>query len=46
MSYKEVATPTPAPGNVRMQIKAASICGSDIKRYVSGHREYPHDPGA
>ena len=41
MSYKEVATPTPAPGNVRMQIKAASICGSDIKRYVSGHREYP-----
>lgn len=41
MSYKDVPTPSPAPGNVRMKIKAASICGSDIKRYISGHREYP-----
>lgn len=41
MVYKEVPTPTPAPGNVRMQVKAVSICGSDIKRYISGHREYP-----
>ncbi len=24
-----------------MKIEATSICGSDIKRYLSGHREYP-----
>ncbi len=41
MSYQEVPTPTPLPGNVRLQIKATSICGSDIKRYKSGHRLYP-----
>ena len=41
MSYKEVPTPSPAPGNVLMKVKAVSICGSDIKRYISGHREYP-----
>jgi L-iditol 2-dehydrogenase len=26
---------------VRLQVKSVSICGSDIKRYVSGHRMYP-----
>jgi L-iditol 2-dehydrogenase len=26
---------------VRLKIKAISICGSDIKRYVDGHRMYP-----
>ncbi|MBK8901700.1 MAG: galactitol-1-phosphate 5-dehydrogenase [Anaerolineaceae bacterium] len=41
MTYKEVPTPVPAPGHVRLQVKAVSICGSDIKRYVSGHRLYP-----
>ncbi len=41
ITYKEVPTPVPGPGNVRIQIKATSICGSDIKRYKSGHRTYP-----
>jgi L-iditol 2-dehydrogenase len=41
MTYKDAPTPTPAPGHVRLQVEAASICGSDIKRYVSGHRMYP-----
>jgi len=41
MSYREVPTPTPQPGNVILQVKAASICGSDISRYVKGHRLYP-----
>ena len=41
MTYKEVPTPAPEPGHVRLQVKAVSICGSDIKRYVSGHRMYP-----
>src|SRR5512146_414115 len=41
LTYKEVPTPEPGPGHVRLQIKAISICGSDIKRYVDGHRMYP-----
>ncbi len=41
ITYKDVPTPEPAPAHVRLKIKAVSICGSDIKRYVSGHRMYP-----
>lgn len=40
LTYKEVPTPTPQTGHVRLNVKSASICGSDIKRYVSGHRMY------
>jgi L-iditol 2-dehydrogenase len=38
--YKDVPTPEPGPGHLRLRIKAVSICGSDIKRYVDGHRMY------
>jgi L-iditol 2-dehydrogenase len=41
ITYTDVPTPEPAPGHVRLKIKAVSICGSDIKRYISGHRMYP-----
>jgi L-iditol 2-dehydrogenase len=41
ITYKEVPTPEPAPGHLRLKVKAVSICGSDIKRYVDGHRMYP-----
>ena len=41
LTYKEVPTPEPGPGQVRLKIKAISICGSDIKRFVDGHRMYP-----
>ncbi len=41
LTYKDVPTPEPGPGHVRLKIKAISICGSDIKRYVDGHRMYP-----
>jgi L-iditol 2-dehydrogenase len=41
LAYKEVPTPEPEPGHIRLQVKANSICGSDIKRYVDGHRMYP-----
>jgi L-iditol 2-dehydrogenase len=40
MTYKEVPTPEPGAGQVRVKIKSVSICGSDIKRFVDGHREY------
>jgi L-iditol 2-dehydrogenase len=41
LAYKEVPTPEPEAGHVRLKVKATSICGSDIKRYVDGHRMYP-----
>ncbi len=40
MTYKEIPTPTPRPGHVRLHVKAVSICGSDIMRYTKGHRMY------
>lgn len=39
--YIEVPTPRPSPGHVLLQVKAVSICGSDIIRYTQGHRSYP-----
>ena len=42
VTYEEVNTPVPGPGNVRMQVKSVSICGSDIKRYKTGsNRVHP-----
>ena len=41
LTYKDVPTPEPGPGHVRLKIRAISICGSDIKRFVDGHRMYP-----
>lgn len=40
ITYKDVPTPEPPSGHVRLKVKAVSICGSDIKRYMDGHREY------
>ncbi len=37
----DVPTPTMKPGHVLLQVKAVSICGSDISRYAKGHRMYP-----
>lgn len=41
ITYQDAPTPTSQPGHALMKVKAVSICGSDIKRYVSGHRMYP-----
>jgi L-iditol 2-dehydrogenase len=41
ITYRDVPTPDPRPGHALMKVKTVSICGSDIKRYVAGHREYP-----
>lgn len=41
LTYQEIPTLEPAPGHLRLKVKASSICGSDIKRYVDGHRTYP-----
>lgn len=39
--YQDVPTPQPDAGQVLLQVRAVSICGSDISRYVKGHRTYP-----
>jgi L-iditol 2-dehydrogenase len=39
--YQELPVPTPAAGHVLLQVKAASICGSDISRFAKEHRMYP-----
>ncbi len=40
MTYQDVPTPSPRSGHVLLQVKASSICGSDISRFVKGHRTY------
>jgi L-iditol 2-dehydrogenase len=37
----EIPTPVPQKGHVLLQVKAVSICGSDIMRFAKGHRMYP-----
>jgi len=41
MTYEDTPTPEPEAGSVRLKVASVSICGSDIKRYVGGHRMYP-----
>jgi threonine dehydrogenase-like Zn-dependent dehydrogenase len=41
INNREIAQPAPAPGHVLLAVRAVSICGSDISRYVKGHRLYP-----
>lgn len=41
LAYQDAPTPTPQPGHVLLEVKAASICGSDISRFAKGHRMYP-----
>lgn len=41
LHVQDVPAPTPQPGHVILKVKAVSICGSDINRYVKGHRMYP-----
>jgi L-iditol 2-dehydrogenase len=40
MAYTDIATPEPGPGDVLLQVRAVSICGSDIMRFAKGHRTY------
>lgn len=41
LTYEDVPTPKPGPGEVLLQVFAVSICGSDIKRVIEGHRIMP-----
>jgi L-iditol 2-dehydrogenase len=39
--HREVADPVPGDGEVLLEVRASSACGSDIHRYLRGHRTYP-----
>jgi L-iditol 2-dehydrogenase len=42
VSLREVPRPVPAPGEALIEIKASSICGSDLLRVYAGHaKTYP-----
>jgi len=41
LAYRDVPTPEPGPGEVLLRVHASSACGSDIHRFVRGHRTYP-----
>jgi L-iditol 2-dehydrogenase len=41
LAYRDVATPEPAPGEVLLEVRASSVCGSDIHRFERGHHTLP-----
>ncbi len=41
LTYQEIPTPQPDAHQVLLQVRAVSVCGSDLSRYVKGHRTYP-----
>jgi L-iditol 2-dehydrogenase len=41
LAYRDVADPEPGPGEVLLEVRAAAVCGSDLHRFLRGHREYP-----
>jgi L-iditol 2-dehydrogenase len=41
LAYREVPDPVPADGEVLLEVRASAVCGSDIHRYLRGHRTYP-----
>jgi L-iditol 2-dehydrogenase len=41
MAACDVAEPAIGPGDVLLEVHAAAVCGSDIHRFLRGHREYP-----
>ena len=45
LSYREVTDPVPGNGEVLLEVRASAVCGSDLHRYLRGHRTYPMIPG-
>lgn len=40
---KEVPKPTPGQGDILLRVKAAAICGSDIRMIFNGYRGVSHE---
>lgn len=46
LAFENVSAPAPGPGEVRIAVRAAGICGSDIPRiYRTGAHRHPLIPG-
>lgn len=41
LSVREFPDPAPGRGEVLLEVRASAVCGSDIHRYLRGHRTYP-----
>lgn len=41
IAWRDVPSPDPAAGEVVLRVWASAICGSDVHRFVRGHRTYP-----
>jgi L-iditol 2-dehydrogenase len=41
IAVRDVPEPVVGPGDVLLEVHAAAVCGSDIHRFLRGHREYP-----
>ncbi len=41
MAVRNLPTPEPRTGNVLLRVQAASICGSDLHRFIRGHKVMP-----
>lgn len=41
LAVRELPDPVAGPGEVLLRVRACSVCGSDVGRFVRGHRTYP-----
>jgi L-iditol 2-dehydrogenase len=41
LAYRDAPEPVVGPGDVLLEVRAVAVCGSDIHRFVRGHRTYP-----
>ncbi len=45
ITLEEIPVPTPGPGEILVQIKAATTCGTDLKAFKRGHSQIPMPGG-
>ncbi len=45
LRYEEVPEPTPGPGQLKVEVRLAGICGTDLKEYSEGPVMIPPDTG-
>ncbi|MGZ8514625.1 MAG: galactitol-1-phosphate 5-dehydrogenase [Candidatus Limnocylindrales bacterium] len=41
LTVRQVPDPVPGRDEVLLEVRASAVCGSDIHRYLRGHRTYP-----
>lgn len=44
LSLEDLESPEPGPGEIRIDVKAATTCGTDLKTYRRGHHLMPPAP--